>query len=185
MKKFAITLLLAVTAVPALQAQITWDGIYNSVNDAYTSSESVTWYNGHGTKNSYYNPDTTTIRYATYGGYFYLYAEVPLYAKNMVWADDLSLIDPAVVDSYRQGEDNLHQDPGRFDKLDFGTATGSEKLVFDGITADLADSSGNVKDSYDYLLANSLFGVGMNSTDNTTSLNYDVPMAFEFRFDAS
>ena len=177
----------------SLQAQIVWDGVLNGIggNDNYTNSEVVNWSNGHNGDNSLYNPvhpeyvpgsDQTVIRYANSGGFFWLYVQAPLYAKNMVWADDLNNLDADVVESYRLGEGNLHQnndgspDLGRFDKLDYGTATGSEKVEFGSYTGDFEDNlESDVRDSIDYLFANSL-------ATSALSTNYNLPMSFEFRF---
>ena len=77
----------------SLQAQSVLDGVYNG--DNYGSSTlDVPWYNGHAKQKSFYGDSkagdplsTTTIRYGNDGGFNWLFIEVPLYAKNMIWGD--------------------------------------------------------------------------------------------------
>ena len=107
---------LAFLVVPGISSagSFTFDGI-NTAGDMYTESFSAPWFNGHGTDKSNYKPggpQMTTVLYGTgtdnaeIGGstYSWLFLEVPLYAKTMVW--------------------------GAGQSLDFGKATGSEKVVF-------------------------------------------------------
>lgn len=94
-----IPLVVAILAIhPTVHAQnFDMDGIHGS-GDLYTSVETVTWFNGHQTKNSIYgdfdnSTRTTTIRYGvgeradgTPGEkFFFLFVEAPLYVKNMIW----------------------------------------------------------------------------------------------------
>ncbi|NWK55354.1 PEP-CTERM sorting domain-containing protein [Verrucomicrobiaceae bacterium N1E253] len=186
------------------------DGIYSG-ESGYTNTETVTWYNGHKADESIYGDfdsqsHTTTIRYGIAeleGGkpgeeFFFLYVEAPLYAKNMIWQSNVNKdnypvanTDPTVgltatdVDSYRTHHETHHK-PGDL-KLDFGGATGSEKLVIvdssgDGVfEADLAGDADDLfnivgyKDSSNYLLENGI------STE-ALSLARTTPMAFEFQF---
>ena len=89
--------------------------------------------------------------------------------------------------------------------MDYSTATGSEKVEFgdytgefeeDGLLSDDIDGSGpgliGLADSIDYLLANpqlledqngGTFDVGVDQLKNSTSINPDIPMAFEFQFE--
>ncbi len=194
----------------AAQADVSLDGIFDS--DTYSDFQVVTWYNGHRPDDSIYGDfDSqvfdTTIRYGTdfLAGdtsgteYFFLFVEVPLYAKNMIWdsavdSDNYPVAntDPSVglteddVSPYRTHHETHH---GVGDlKLDFGTATGSEKMVFVDDTghkqfeADLAGDADNdfgligFLDSVDYLLDNGLATLDL-------SLARDRTMSFEFQFE--
>jgi hypothetical protein len=182
------------------------DGVYDSSSDTYSNSKEIVWAPGHKPEHSIYdNQPKTTIRYEedSTNERFFLYVEVPLYAKNMIWQnlewkDDypLSNTDPdaglteADVASYRTHHET-HHDPGDMN-LDFGGATGSEKmelfdhegnLIFTADLAGVADNkfglvSGGFKDSVDYLFDNSLATVNL-------SLNRDTKMSFEFEFAGS
>ncbi len=170
------------------------DGTYSS-GDGYTTAETVTWFNGHKTDDSIYGDFdnqsyTTTIRYGVSelaGGtpgekFFFLFVEAPLYAKNMIWGNGLTEADLA---PYRIHY-GTHHNPDDL-KLDFGGATGSEKIIFldaggsGKFTADLAkgvDSKFGLidsKDSVDYLLDS-----GISTEDS--SLARDTTMSFEFQF---
>lgn len=209
MKKLAIILVL--TAVSGANgASVTLDGVLSG-GDTYTNTQTVTWYNGHQKANSIYGTFnnqsfTTEIRYGVgelAGGtpgeqYFFLLVEVPLYAKNMIWEDldwannyPLSNTDPNVglteddVAPYRVHHETHH---GAGDlRLNFGTATGSEKVVFvdagggDQFKADLAGNADSAfgllgfKDSVDYLFDN-------NISTEELSLARDRTMSFEFQF---
>jgi hypothetical protein len=222
MKKYtvflcAVTLLVAtcfVVSTPATAAIITLDGIFDG-SPPYATSETVGWYNGHETANSKYGTKasplgTTTIHYGaatldddTSGTeFFFLYVEVPLYAKNMIWdarvskqAADVTHTNPATglteadVYPYRAFH-KTHHDKGDID-LDYHGATHSEKVVFNNnngakvFEADLAhwkadDPTGfgfvAFKDSSDYLFDN-------NYANEALSLARDTKMSFEFQFD--
>jgi hypothetical protein len=186
---------------------ITLDGRFDGA-PPYSTNETVSWYNGHrpSPDSIYGGLDTTTIWYGagTLAGdasgteYFFLYVEVPLYAKNMIWEDrdwkgefpilntnPLVGLTEADVASYRVHHET-HHNPGDM-KLDFGGATGSEKLIFndsngtDKFKANLAGDADNTfglfgfMDSVDYLLDNSI------STEKL-SLARDTTMSFEFQF---
>ena len=99
---------------------VTLDGVFGS-GDAYTTSEKVTWFNGHKTDESIYGDfdnqsHETTIRYGIAGQagsssnekYFFLFVEAPLYAKNMIWGNGLTEADLA---SYRIHHETHHK-PG-------------------------------------------------------------------------
>jgi len=209
MKTLAITLMLTVAA-NANGSIVTLDGISDGA-DTYTHTETVTWFNGHKTAHSLYGDfdnqsHTTDIQYgigqlagdASGQEYFFLFVEAPLYAKNMIWENldwrnvfPVANTDPSVglteadVASYRAHHET-HHDVGDM-KLDFGGATGSEKLIFldagggNQFEADLAGGADNAlglvgfKDSSDYLLDN-----GLATTD--LSLARDRTMSFEFQF---
>lgn len=207
MKKLAITLILIAFA-NTTRADVTLDGVLGG-GDTYSTTETVTWFNGHQTSNSIYGDFdnqsfTTEIRYGVsqLAGdksgeeYFFLFVEVPLYAKNMIWEEGadgfpISNTDPLVglteddVAPYRVHHET-HHGPGDLE-LDFGTATGSEKVVFlDAIGGDqfMADLAGDVDnafgligfgDSVDYLFDN-------NISTEALSLARDTTMSFEFQF---
>lgn len=199
------------------------DGQYNaSTNSGYANTESIGWINGHHTENSAYGDgsgasttwDQTTMRWGSalqVGGspdqeYFFLYIEAPLYAKDMQWSPD-AVNDTNIVDFYQYdlGGKNLHQSDSKVNDLDYGNATGSERINWGGTDSNPVErddykanfpngGSGpgviDVKDSIDYLLSNGLITdssgnvvssvSGLN--DNTKSYNADIPMAFEFKF---
>ncbi|MBC8372975.1 MAG: PEP-CTERM sorting domain-containing protein [Planctomycetes bacterium] len=179
-------------------AGIVLDGVYGP-SDTYSNSKEIEWFNGHKTDESIYdNQPKTTMRYGNDNGYFFLYVEAPLYAKNMIWqnldwknnyplpnTDPTTGLTEADVASYRIHHETHHK-PGDM-KLDFGGATGSEKMeLFDRngnniFTADLAGDADNqfglvgFMDSVDYLFDN-----GMATED--LSLNRDTKMSLEFKF---
>ena len=199
------------------------DGQYNaSSNSGYANTENIGWINGHHTENSAYGDgsgtsttwDQTTMRWGsalqegdTSGQkYFFLYIEAPLYAKDMQWSPD-AVNDTNIVDFYQYdlGGKNLHQSDSKVNDLDYGNATGSERINWGGTDSDpvkredyKSDFPGGasgtgiiaVKDSIDYLLSNGLITDSSGNTvssvgdldDNTKSYNADIPMAFEFKF---
>jgi hypothetical protein len=132
---------LLVMSGPA-SADIVLDGVYGS-SDEYSHSKEIHWFNGHvGGRNnenvSIYGPGSmTTIRYEKGTDFSFMYIEVPLFAKNMIWENldwkkDLTNTDTdkglteADIASYRTHHETHH---GVGDmKLDFDGATGSEKL---------------------------------------------------------
>ncbi|GAH11252.1 unnamed protein product, partial [marine sediment metagenome] len=188
------TTLLAVLATSlattATQAQeVTLDGFYDSSNtaevNAYSNTESVDWTNGHGTENDYWYDGSgastiqATIRYGsgTLAGdtsgntYFFLYVEAPLEVKGMSWSLDTGDLTDYYM--YVLGGGHIHQDKdgnldlGHISKLEYGTATGSEKVEFGNYTGEFSEDgliSGDIDgggpgviglaDSIDYLLAN-------------------------------
>lgn len=175
---------------------LTLDGVFNPANDQYASFETVSWYNGHddttyGTfaTQSY----KTTIRYGVAekaGGpagqkYFFMFADVPLYAKNMVWGAGMT---DEEVSQYGK-------------RLDFSGATGSEKFIFmnsngsENFTVDFGaappqGTGGNTdygvnglglidfRDSVSYLLSNGLATSGKSGSSSA----HDVTMSVEMQF---
>lgn len=211
MKNSMTTMICLAAMAGVAQADVTLDGI-RGLGDMYTNSETVTWFNGHRTDDSIYGDfdsqfATTTIQYgvSTLAGdtsgteYFFLFVEAPLYAKNMIWQDlDWDDNFPVVNTDPNAGltEDDVspyrvhhetHHSPGDL-KLNFGTATGSEKMIFldaDGDDVFKADLDGDAdndfglfgfKDSADYLLDNGLATEELSLARNTT-------MSFEFAFE--
>ncbi len=184
-------------------AEIVLDGVYGPT-DTYSNSRQIRWFNGHKGEESIYGDDVkTTIRYGEDNGFLFLYVEAPLYAKNMIWQNldwkntyPLTNTNPAIglteadVASYRTHHETHHK-PGDM-KLDFGGATGSEKMEFFDSEGDLiftADLDGDADnkfglaengflDSVDYLFNNGL------ATEDL-SLNRDTKMSFEFKFGGS
>jgi len=196
----AAALLMLLFLSGSASADIVLDGVYGP-SDTYSDFKVINWFNGHKTDESIYGDQLETIiRYGEDNGSFFLYVEAPLYAKNMIWQDvdwkntyPLTNTDPTTglteedVASYRTHHET-HHGPGDM-KLDFGGATGSEKLeLFDRngneiFAADLDGDSDNkfglvqdgFKDSVDYLFDNNL-------ATEALSLNRDTKMSFEFQF---
>ena len=213
-------------ATTATQAQeVTLDGFYDSSNtaevNAYSNTESVDWTNGHNTTDDYWYDGAgastiqATIRYGsgTLAGdtsgntYFFLYVEAPLEIKGMSWSKDTN--DLADYYQYVLGGQHLHQEDlysnkPHIKKMEFSTATGSEKVEFSSNgnyylgdfeeATGLSDGEGpgliDLADSIDYLLANPHLlqdqnGDAFDGNDqlkNSTSINPDIAMAFEFQF---
>ncbi len=180
-------------------APVVVDGVYDSSSDTYSGFKVINWFNGHKREESIYGDHVETIiRYGEDNGSFFLYVEVPLYAKNMIWenldwkndyllsnANSTTGLTEDDAESYRTHHETHHGEGDM--KLDFGGATGSEKMeLFDRngnliFTADLAGDAdnkfglvqGGFKDSVDYLFDNNL------ATEDL-SLNRDTKMSFEF-----
>lgn len=189
------------------------DGIRDS-NDNYSMTKTVSWYNGHddttyGTIDS--TTDTTTVHYGSDANNFYVYIEIPLHAKNMIWSPENAVAngDPNV----ELTTDDL--DPYNKSKLDMNGATGSEYIGFgasgydvwadcgwvsadgtlDGYTPyDFGDGNPygfqGFKNSVNYIYDNGLFTGDLNSGTylaeimaDTTSLNRNLPLSYEFVFD--
>jgi hypothetical protein len=183
----AAFLALLFMSIPAAADSFTLDGIFDG-SPPYTDSDDFGWYNGHHTGTSAYgdpNNQTTTVYWGTgtlegdTSGteYFFVFVEVPLYAKNMIWTDNLAASGLTAEDFDPYGK-----------VLKFGDATGSEDMVlFDnssGHVAFTADLDGNAdnkygligfKDSVDYL-----FDHGLATTADST--NRTTTMSFEFQF---
>jgi hypothetical protein len=202
---------------------ITLDGILDE-NDEYSSFETVSWYNGHRpAPDSIYGDfnnqlGMTTIHYGvgelagdtttTVTEYFFLYVEVPLDAKNMIWQNldwkndyPVSNTDPDVglteadASPYRPHHET-HHNPGDM-KLDFDGATKSEKLVLndsDGTTttkvfeANLAgDAKGKDKNDLTPFglvdFKDSVDWLFDNGATVQLSLARGTEMSFEFQFE--
>jgi hypothetical protein len=173
----------------------------------YSHSFTAGWYNGHNDSGSQFQKAddyTTTVFWESTATNFYLYLEAPLAAKNMIWETGFTEAEallyyqhscspddgnPAALDG--SNCDHHHKkDGGGFDdfiskKQDFGSMTGSEKIVLDKLKlgnlygdAD-GGSYGNItlyQDSVDYVINN----LGCDTIDCDAN---DIPMAFEFEFD--
>ena len=131
--KFTGLAILAVMAVgTANAAAVTVDGVKDG-NDSYTDSFTANWINGHKTADSIYNDwsDQTTVWWTTDADNMYLYLEAPLYAKAMVYGDGC---DVACTAEYFDHWDTHHNEtPDKPFRMDYKTATGSEKIVYDVI----------------------------------------------------
>ena len=199
--RIAATALLTLLFISeSASATIILDGVYDS-SETYSHSKEINWFNGHKGEESIYGDQAkTTIRYGEDNGFSYLYVEAPLYAKNMIWqdvnwkhnpyptnTDPTAGLTEADIASYRTHHETHHK-PGDM-KLDFGGATGSEKMeLFDSngnviFKANLAGDADNkfglvddgFMDSVDYLFDNDL-------ATETLSLNRNTKMSFEFKF---
>jgi hypothetical protein len=163
-------------------AVVTVDGVMDG-SDSYTNSFTAKWTNGHQTANSVYNDwgDETTVWWTTDADNMYLYIEVPLYAKAMVYGDGC---DTACTAEYFDHWDTHHN--GTLD-MNYMTATGSERTEFDVIFG-----GGN----YEGKLQGASTGAGI--TDYASSLEWllgnatcdmidcaasTVEMSFEFALD--
>jgi len=171
----------------------------------YEHSFTTGWYNGHKPLGSQYQKAdsfVTDVWYTSTSSNFYLYIEAPVEVKNMIWGTGFS--GAQAIEYYQHwcspndgnaaaldGSNCAHHDDGyaKFlaDKTDYGSMTGSEKVIFaGGYKADLAGNAGAsllgnsllyYKDSVDYVIAS----LGCDTTDcgaNTT------PMSFEMKFGA-
>ena len=129
---------LLLTAPGILNAgSFTLDGVKNNANDvSYSTSFMSGWYNGHQESNSDYmktGSHETTVYYGEGTDaagdstpYSWLFLEVPINAKTMVWGDEF-LIPGSDFDEYNPHYTTHHSD---LTKLNFGDATGSEKVIF-------------------------------------------------------
>ena len=124
--------------------------------NAYSNTELVDWKNGHNTDDDFWSDgagasiNQATIRYGsgTLAGdlsgttYYFLYVEAPLEIKGMEWSLDSSKIDDYW--KYVLGGQYLHDQPldstkPHISKLDYGTATGSEKVEFGDYTGEFEE----------------------------------------------
>jgi hypothetical protein len=170
----------------------------------YSDSFTAGWYNGHNESGSAYQQagnHTTTVYWENSGGFFYLGLASPLAAKSMIWGTGVSNAQallayehwcspnnglPAEADGSNCGHHSNGLATFQASKTDYGTMTGSEKVIFgQGASGDLAGSaSGSIygaildyMDSVDYVI-NSL------GCDTTNCAASGVPMTFEFKFAA-
>jgi hypothetical protein len=203
------TSLFALAHSSAGAAVFTLDGIFDGA-PPYSTSEVVSWYNGHRpAPDSIYGDENnqlgrTTIHYGVgtlAGGgadYFFLYVEAPLDAKNMIWqkldwknnyplpnTDPLVGLTEADVASYRVHHET-HHNPGDM-KLDFKGATGSEVAIYNDATgdkvfeADLAGDATNAFGLVGYMdSVDYLLDNGICTED--LCLARDTPMSLEFQF---
>jgi hypothetical protein len=176
------------------------DGVLDAPGaaDNYANSFVTSWTNGHQTENSIYADglDNTNVRYTQDGDMLFLYMEVPLYAKNMIWGDGVTAQD--ILDY--NGHYTTHHDD--LTEITYSTATGSEKTIFNGgvgvvfaakkgkddkdggggdYVGDLDGSYSGIgiteyATSHDYLI----FGTGECDTTNCSAS--DTKMSFEFKF---
>lgn len=169
---------------------IKYDGIFTAA-DNYATTEIVGWFNSHdsSTYGTFSNQKYKTyIRYGvgTEAGdpsgtkYFYLFAESPLEAKNMVWGSGMTA---AEISQYGK-------------QLDYSGATGSEKIALlnsSGNEVLIADIGSNIagkgknlfnfgmvsfRDSVDYLIGN-----GISNTTTSAAHNYTMSVEMKFAYD--
>lgn len=121
----ASALVLLAAPITSIAGSFQLDGIKTGA-DAYTESFSSGWYDGHGQDKSAYKisgSQQTTVHYGKGTDaagdateYSWLFLEVPLYAKNMIWGKDIF----TAQDKADYGDKDF----------DFSGATGSEKVKF-------------------------------------------------------
>ena len=176
---------------------IQYDGIFTGA-DQYTYFEVVTWYNSHGSSSygdfnsQYYN---TFIRYGvgTVAGdpsgtqYFFLFAESPLEAKNMVWGAGMTALE---ISQY--GKQLSFSDANGSEKITFTNAKGDKDLLMVDIGSQVNEKSGlpqtgkslpgfgliSFKDSVDYLVGN-----GISTTTSSSASNYTMSVEMQFKLD--
>lgn len=158
-------------------------------NNEYSNSFTVGWYNGH--KNEYrqykkVGNHETTAHWENTGGYFYLYLEATLEAKSMIWGDGYTAEEASLYSvhyvAHHLGETfgGSFKDMTESEKVIFGSGDYEVKANF-GKGVDKQGSKIDVEDyadSVEYVL-------GLAGNDKTDSSAYDIPMAFEFKFDSS
>lgn len=189
-----------VAATPAFSVPLV-DGVLSA--GEYDTLISAGWYNGHNTDGSQYQKSDsleTDVWYTSTNSFFYLYIEAPVEVKNTIWGTGFT--DAEAMEYYQHwcspndgnpaaldGTNCAHHDNGYAhflaEKTDYGTMTGSEKVIFGGgYKADLAGSAdgsllGNSLldyfDSVDYVIAS----LGCDTTDCDA---HTTPMSFEFKF---
>ncbi len=181
----------------------TVDGFYTP-GEYGTNSFETGWYNGHkldetGNYNKaddykttgYYEDIVETVDGQSVVTGFYLYVAAPTYAKGMLWTG--SEYAGTAADAAFYGE--------AASKLDFEHMTGSEKLQFPGMEANLAgplhtkkDGKADPKPEYTGTLSSSVtdyadsvdYVINILSICNTNGCGEnDIPMAFEIQFDAT
>jgi hypothetical protein len=164
-----------VAAIPAtaMAGAITVDGVMDA-NDDYTNSFIANWTNEHHTAGSVFTSgtDETTVWWEANAGLFYLFVEAPLEAKNMIWGAGVTAEELALYDVHNTSLGHH----GPLSGLDYGKATGSEKAIFGGMTADLDDD--NVATSRSFLIDN-------GTCDTTDCAASGQTMSFEFGFNMS
>ena len=171
---------LQVTNVSAAVVQV--DGVMDG-SDSYTDSFTANWTNGHKTEFSVYADwtDQTKVFYTTDAGSLFVYMEVPLYAKAMVYGAGC---DAACTAEYFDHWDTHHN--GSL-VMDYKTATGSEKTEFDvtfGGGSYEGKLQGNTKGDGVLDFATSLqWLLGNNTCDMTDCAASAVEMSFEWKFD--
>jgi len=184
-------------SIPAVAGTFTLDGMMFE-GASYTDSKTVYWYNGHSTDTSIYGDpgnliSTTTVYWgvgplaSNPGGeqYMFVFIEVPLYAKNMIWADNWNYPPFTTQDFTEYGKELDYKGATGSEKMDLGTSSQDKngkwtfKTVFE---ADFAEGNYTnaygiigFQDSARYLLNNSL-------ATQALSLNRNTTMSFELQF---
>lgn len=150
-----------------IAGSFTWDGVKDAPGapDMYTRSFEADWFNGHDTtRYGVGDGQKTTVYFGTgqEGGagpdFNWLFLEAPLTAKYMVYGDEFNddLNDFGTTDEVFYDKDSL----------DFGGATGSEKVIFGGTKTVTPGNDG--KDDIDWSNEVELdFAEGPGFTDNS------------------
>ena len=115
--------------------------------DEYTGTDSgsfeASFINEHEHETIYTGSETTTVYWEEEGDYLYLFMEAPIYAKNMIWGEDVTDADILLYqDQYNNHHNPLnHYQPGDAgcedkdgsckDSLDYKRATHSEGVEFE------------------------------------------------------
>jgi len=152
------------TASAVMVGTVTIDGVRSAGEYTGPNSgvESLLWYNGH---ESIYTPEAMNMNNLYWeingGGSDWsvaIFAEVPTYARRMIWAEDCDYkpsapdaadcggIPTDILDAYFDGTHHSSV------KMDYGTQTGSEFFLFNGpdICFGLQDDGGNCKTGTTY-----------------------------------
>ena len=146
------------------------------------------------------------------GTYYFLYVEAPLAVKGMSWSldsSDLADYDKYVLGGAHLHDEVGDSGTPHIKSMNYEKATKSEKVEFGGYTGEFSEKgliSGDIDgggsgviglaDSIDYLLANPHLlqnengdpfdykeTGGSDELKNSTSVNPDIAMAFEFQFE--
>ena len=177
-------------AIPGIvmAGPITVDGVRDG-NDAYTNSFIANWTNEHHKHGSIFDEgtDETTVWWELNAGSYYLFIEASLVAKNMIWGAGVTAAELTLYDAHNTHiEDNGNPHHGPLSGIDYNKATGSEKAIFEGITAKLKDDSLSGASSLaanaisrDYLVNNAM------TCDTTDCAATTTTMSFEFQFGLS
>jgi len=137
-----VSLVFAAIPGSVMAGPINVDGARDG-NDAYTNSFIANWTNEHHKDGSIYQDgmQETTVWWEEDSDFFYLYTEVPIWAKNMIWGAGVSAAELALYDVHNMSLGHHSTLSG----IDYGKAAGSEKALFGGITANLnATTSGRL-----------------------------------------
>ena len=158
----------------------TIDGI-KTLSDGYTNSFITTWTNGHKPSDSIYasGSDQTTIFWEDDGSSLFLYVDVPLYAKNMIWGTGA---DAAATSEYFDHWSTHHSDAL---VMDYDRAVKSEKLQLEGIEIKLKDGTvkGTNKNAVDDSATSLDYPIAEGICDTTDCAASGQKLSYEFEFD--
>jgi hypothetical protein len=167
---------------------VNFNGVLDAGDD-YDGSFTKTWSNAHTNQpNIYGDTYTHTVLYTQDGDDLYLYLDMPLYAKNMVWdeTDSDGYVNGYVSAADQASYGNQYSHHTEALELDYEKATGSEKIEIGVITADIGDGQSSSvsgysfeeKSSEDWLFA----AVNGYDCDDEKCNGDDIPFSFEFKF---